>query len=365
MTEVDFVIPNEAKEQLLPLVSQGISSSVEDRKNMSKLPQDTKAVEGNKQSHFKSSAVFFDKASSEAQTRTFLKIQDGCNGFCTYCLIPYARGASTSVFPTTVMAEITRLVEQKTKEIVFTGIHIGDYGRDLKENEGSEESGPFVNLLSEALSLDGLKRIRISSLEPMEASEDLIKLLASYRDKSCDHFHLPLQSGNGRILKAMKRAYTTDQYAQSLELIRKYFPDANITADIIPGFPGETDEEFQSTLDFIQNVGLNGLHVFPYSKRPNTAAARMPHHIKAEVVKKRAAILRKLSSELEEKYARQYIGTRQQVLWETGRDEKDRLKGKTKNYLNVVSSLSAAVQPGLTSEVTLKGFIRDNEFLGI
>ncbi len=364
MAELDFVVPNEAKDQLLPLVERGLQLRRQGQMPASKLPAHIKVVAENRQQHFKSATTFFDQVNGEAQTRTFLKIQDGCNGFCAYCLIPYARGASRSVPPQQVLDEIHRLVALGTKEIVFTGIHIGDYGEDLNNQSGEVASAPFVHLLQQVFAIPGLERVRISSLEPMELSPQLLEILWQNRDKFCEHFHLPLQSGSDTILKLMRRKYLTAQYSQTVEMIRGKFPDANITADIIPGFPSESDAHIAESIQFVKDVGLNGLHVFPYSKRPNTAAARMPDHVPAHIVKERAMQLRQLGKELEASYSRQFLGQTMDVLWETGRDDQGRAQGKTKNYLSVVAANTAVARPGTIEQVVLKGFVGNNVYLG-
>lgn len=326
MKEVDFVVPNEAKDRLLQFIDDD-----SDRK----IPDDVKPVSENRQSHFKSSLVLFDDASS-SQTRAFVKIQDGCNGFCSYCLIPYARGASRSVQAEQAWNEIKRLVDAGTPEIVLTGIHIGDYGRDLESYAG--DTDPFATFVDSVMRIPGLKRLRISSLEPGELTRDLLDVVKRHEDKFCPHFHLPLQSGNDRILKAMRRTYDTEGYENAVRTAREYFPDACFGADVIPGFPGETDDEFASTMAFIDRVGLNYLHVFPYSLRPNTAAAKMPGHLPHEVVKERAARLRALSEKLAASYAARFLGKQVDVLWEKDVDAEGRRCGLTRNYMQVVSA---------------------------
>ena len=358
MDEVDLVFPNQTKD----IVAEATHDFVQRQGTGSplvqsgKLPAHVKAVSGNKQGHFKSALTMLEADST--QTRAFLKIQDGCNGFCTYCLIPYARGASRSVAPEEVTREVRRLIALGIKEIVFTGIHIGDYGDDF------EQKYSFVQLIDELLSWPDMIRIRISSLEPRELTEDLLKVLSKRPELFCDHFHLPLQSGSDRILKMMRRSYDSKTYADNVALARSYFPSANFGADIIPGFPGETEEEFNETVAFIKRCDLNYLHVFPYSQRPNTAAAKMPGHLPAEVVKKRAAILRELSIELKENYLRKFIGTETLVLWEKDTDPQGRIKGHSTNYLEVCAPQHIAVQPGTINRVLLKGFVEDLRLLG-
>ena len=357
MDEVDLVFPNEVKDKV-------VEQTLQHHENLTKgialpdnkLPEDTKAVSANKQGHFKTSLTL--EESDSTQTRAFLKIQDGCNGFCSYCLIPYARGASRSADPADVKKEVRRLIDIGTKEIVFAGIHIGDYGEDIN-------SQGFVELLDEMLDWDDMIRIRISSLEPRECSEDLIKMLSRRPELFCDHFHLPLQAGNDRILKYMRRTYDTNEYAENIEMARSYFPDANFGADVIPGFPGETDEEFMETMNFIEKTGLNYLHVFPYSKRPNTAAARMPGHLPQALVKERAFKLREQSKVIKEAYIKKQFGKDFDVLWENSTDSAGRRIGRTPNYLEVVAPASMNAQANTISRMTIKGFIEKDRVVGI
>ena len=357
MDEVDLVFPNEVKDKVVEQTMQhheNLSKGIALPSN--KLPEDTKAVSANKQGHFKTSLTL--EESDSTQTRAFLKIQDGCNGFCSYCLIPYARGASRSAHPNDVKKEVRRLIDIGTKEIVFAGIHIGDNGEDI-------HSQGFVELLDEMLDWDDMIRIRISSLEPRECSEDLIKMLSRRPELFCDHFHLPLQAGNDRILKFMRRTYDTKEYADNIEMARSYFPNANFGADVIPGFPGETEEEFVDTMQFIEKTGLNYLHVFPYSKRPNTAAARMPGHLPLELVKDRALRLREQSKVIKEAYIKKQFGKNFEVLWENATDSAGRRIGRTKNYLEVVSPASMNAQANTISRMTIKGFIEKDRVVGI
>ncbi len=358
MDEVDLVFPNQTKDIVAEATHDFVKrqSSGLPETRASKLPEHVKAVSGNRQGHFKSALTMLEADST--QTRAFLKIQDGCNGFCSYCLIPYARGASRSVAPEEVTREVRRLIELGIKEIVFTGIHIGDYGDDLGQEKG------FVQLLETILSWPDMIRIRISSLEPRELTEDLLKVLSSRPELFCDHFHLPLQAGSDRILKLMRRSYDSSQYAANVALARSYFPKANFGADIIPGFPSETNEDFEETIAFIKSCDLNYLHVFPYSQRPNTAAAKMAGHLPGDVVKQRSAKLRQLSIELKENYLRKFIGTETRVLWEKDTDAQGRVKGHSTNYLEVCAPQHSTVLPGTINRVLIKGFVEDLRLLG-
>lgn len=358
MPEVDFVVPNEVKDDLVSLIDLAKTNEG------SKLPASVKPVSENRQSHFKSALTLFDNPES-TQTRAFLKIQDGCNGFCAYCLIPYARGASRSVPPAEVLREVKRLIAGGTKEIVFTGIHIGDYGHDLTGSipaDGSAES--FIRLLDDVFNLPGINRVRISSLEPAELTLGLVQLLAKYESLFCDHLHLPLQSGSDPILKKMRRSYDLGEYSAALKMARGYFPDVNIGADVIPGFPGETDEQFADTVTFIRQSGLNYLHVFPYSMRPNTAAARMPDHLPPEIVKERASLLRDIGADLAASYGRRFFGKTLPVLWENSTDDQNRRIGTTRNYLNVVAGAGYRPTPGTETPMKLRGFVDKGRILG-
>ena len=349
---VDLVVPNELKEQLVDIVDDPDRSSKTDQK----MPVGVKPVFANRQSHFKSSVTLFDRAES-SQTRAYLKIQDGCNGFCAYCQIPYARGESRSVGAAAVIEEATRLVQTGVREIVLTGIHIGDYGED-----GTDR--PFLELLDQIVQIEDLERIRISSLEPAEFSDGLADWISRHKEKFCAHFHLPLQSGSDTVLKRMNRKYDSARYLQSVQTARAILPDCFIGADIIPGFPGETEQEFEETVAFIKKCQLSALHVFPYSKRPNTAAAKMPGHLDPNLVKERASVLRKLGQDLETDFYKSQVGSSQTVLWEGETDSSGRRKGKTGNYLNVVAPGSQNPKVGQMDKVLLKGLLGWNQFLG-
>ncbi|MFW7380956.1 MAG: tRNA (N(6)-L-threonylcarbamoyladenosine(37)-C(2))-methylthiotransferase MtaB [Oligoflexus sp.] len=359
MREVDLVFPNEIKDQMVQQTHAAFLQKQQGTNIAHKLPVGIQPVKENKQGHFKTSLNLLHADSN--QTRAFLKIQDGCNGFCTYCLIPYARGASRSVAADQVKHEVRRLIDLGVKELVFTGIHIGDYGADLTPGKAPS----LARLMQELLDWDDMVRIRISSLEPRELSEELLQILHQRRELFCDHFHLPLQSGHDRILKLMRRTYSSEQYADNIAMARQYFPQAMFGADVIPGFPSETDEDFDHTLNFIQEVGLNYLHAFPYSKRPNTAAAKMPGHLESVTIKQRTDRLRQLSEQLREQYLRPFIGSTVTVLWENRTDEQNRRLGYTSNYIEVCAASGYNCAAGQISEVRLKGFVEQQRLLGV
>jgi threonylcarbamoyladenosine tRNA methylthiotransferase MtaB len=351
---VDLIVPNESKERLVELIGDHFSGK--DGVFDNKLPVGVKAVQENRQTHFKSSLTLFSAAKSN-QTRAFVKIQDGCNGFCSYCLIPYARGASRSVAPAQVVEEIRQLEAAGTREIVLTGIHIGDYGRDLPEFAEIED--PFVEFLGTLVEMTSHVRFRISSLEPSEVSRAMLELMAAAPGRFCDHFHLPLQSGSARILKLMRRTYSREEYAAAVRMIREFFPNCMIGADVIPGFPNETEQDHADTVDLCEELDINYLHVFPYSRRPNTAADRMPGHLAPDVIKDRAADLRQWSASARQNYYRRHIGKQVQVLWENDVDDMGRRLGKTTNYLELAAISSADTLAGNQSFVEVLGFAGD------
>jgi threonylcarbamoyladenosine tRNA methylthiotransferase MtaB len=362
MDEIDLVVPNEVKDQLYKFVSQGIEARGRGQV-LAKMPEGVSEVSENRQSHFKSSVTLFDRADS-SQTRAFVKIQDGCNGFCTYCLIPYARGASRSVQPNLILEEVKRLVSLGTEEVVLTGIHIGDYGEDL-DTYSSMAERPIADLIRKIFDTTGLKRLRISSLEPAELSDDLLKVLSAYKGAVCDHLHLPLQSGSNRILKLMRRTYDRERYAQSVRQFRELFPNAGIGADVIPGFPSESDDDFNETVNLIKELELSYLHVFPYSRRPNTAAFRMPGHLDVGLIKERSKTLRNLSTAMSQSFATKFIGTTHEVLWEKDLDKLGRRTGYTRNYLSIALAQQYQAEPGSLTNVRLKGFVEQGRLLGI
>jgi threonylcarbamoyladenosine tRNA methylthiotransferase MtaB len=264
-----------------------------------------------------------------------------------------------------VVSAARDIVASGISEITLTGIHIGDYGQDTFSESEAPSRSPIVAVIEQLAALDGLRRLRISSLEPSEVTPQLLDVLARHRDIFCDHFHLPLQSGSEGILKSMGRAYDCDAYFQVVTAIRELFPDAHLTADVIPGFPGETEADFADTIAFIKQCGLGELHVFPYSKRPHTRALRFPDHLSPELIKERSRILRALSQEQSDLYRRQFIGQRLPILWESYNQESGRFSGKTKNYLNVMSLAGAPLEIGMITEGEIKGFLSTAALLAV
>ena len=245
-------------------------------------------------------------------TRAFLKIQDGCNQFCSYCIIPYVRGRVRSRRAEEILAEAERFAAKGCRELVLTGIHLASYGKDLGEDVPVRALGGVIRMLDGAAGID---RVRVGSLEPKIITEEFVQMLSGLRT-FCPHFHLSLQSGSDTVLKRMNRHYTTEEYLRGVELIRKYFPEAAVTTDIICGFPGETEEEFRETLDFAEKVGFYEIHIFPYSVRQGTRAASMPGQLtrteKAERVRRLSEIAALKSREFRERR----IGREEEILTE-------------------------------------------------
>lgn len=266
---------------------------------------------------------------SKERTRASLKVEDGCDHFCAYCIIPYTRGPVRSRELTDAVEEAKRLAQNGFKEIVLTGIHLGAYGKD------KEEELSLIDLIKGLLPISGLERIRLSSIEATEVKSELIDLIAE-EAKLCRHLHLPLQSGSNRILKAMNREYTTAEYASKIERIRAEIPEIAITTDVMVGFPGETEEDFIETYEFIEELGFSDLHVFKYSKREGTPAAKFSDQVHSKVKKKRSAKLRELGAEMAAEYRSRFQGKKLDVLLEEERDHQtDLLTGLTDNYLRV------------------------------
>lgn len=263
------------------------------------------------------------------KTRAFLKIQDGCNRFCTYCIIPYSRGSVCSKDPEKVMEEVNKLAEHGFKEIILSGIHTASYGLDLEGNI------TLMDIIEKIEQVDGIERIRIGSIEPAFFTPEVIEKIKGFK-KLCPHFHLSLQSGCDATLKRMNRRYTAEEYAASVELLRKTLPDVSITTDVIVGFPGETEEEFNETYKFLEKIKLTKTHVFKYSPRKGTRAAEMGDQIDGSIKEKRSKLLIELSNKNEKEFIEKFIGKEMDVLIETeAKGQEGVYEGYTRNYIKV------------------------------
>ncbi len=270
--------------------------------------------------------VDFGSVNYTDKNRVAIKVQDGCNQFCTYCIIPYARGRIRSRKIENVKKEIEDLAKKGIKEIVITGIHVASYGKDLEENIG------LIDLLEEINKIDGIERIRLSSLEPTLITEEFVKRLSKL-SKICDHFHLSLQSGCNETLKRMNRHYNTEEFKKATELLRKAYPNVALTTDIIVGFPGETDEEFNTTYDFLKEIKFYKMHVFKYSPRHGTKAEKMQNQVDGNIKEERSKKLIELSDKNEIYQNKKYINKNLEVLVEEFED--GYYKGHTTNYIMV------------------------------
>ena len=260
------------------------------------------------------------------KTRAVIKVQDGCNNFCTYCIIPYARGRICSRKPESVIDEITKIADEGIKEVVITGIQVSAYGKDF-DNEYR-----LIDLLEEINKIDGIERIRLGSIEPLMITDEFCNR-ARKIEKLCHHFHLSLQSGCDKTLKEMNRKYTTDQFRDVIRRLRNLYDDVILTTDIIVGFPNETDEDFEKTYEFLKEIKFYKMHVFKYSPRKGTVAAKMKNQIPAEIKDVRSKRLLQLSNENECDYLNEYIGKKVRVLMEE--KDGDYIKGHTGNYIVV------------------------------
>lgn len=260
------------------------------------------------------------------RTRAFLKIQEGCTNFCTYCIIPYARGPLRSRSLESIYQEAEKLVQAGFKEIVLTGIHLGAYGRDT----GGQVT--LADAIKSVLRIDGLLRLRLGSLETIEVSEDIIQLMQR-ESRLCSHLHLPLQAGDDEILKAMNRHYTLEEYRALIVKIRSAIPNVAISTDIILGFPGETETHFQNALAFVESMNFSRMHIFPYSPRKGTPAAKFPQQVAEEEKKRRVQLMQKLAEKKTAEFCRQAVGDVAEVLLET--QEKGIIDGLTDSYIRV------------------------------
>ena len=259
--------------------------------------------------------------------RAYLKIQDGCDNFCSYCLIPYRRGKMRSRQKEDVIKEAKYLIERGYPEIVLTGIHVGGYGKDL---DGTSFSG----LVEELINLPNLGSLRISSIEESEIDDKLIDMII-HSPVLAKHLHIPLQSGSETVLKRMNRKYTKEQFINKINKIRHYLPDVALTTDVIVGFPGETDEEFKETVEFIKQCGFNMLHVFPFSAREGTGAYLMKNQVDPKIKKERCNVLLELSKQSWDKYVNRFVGQNVEVLIEKYNKEDNCSSGHTNNYIEV------------------------------
>lgn len=316
---VDVIIGNQERGRIVELVEEALTSKRDDiLDNVQKMTVDTRFEE-------------LGVGTETNKTRAFLKIQEGCNQYCTYCIIPFARGPLRSRSLESIKEEIAKLVEAGYKEVVLIGIHLGCYGKELAK-EGIKLS--LYDAVQAALSVPGVERLRLGSLESVEVETRLLELMVK-DPRLCHHLHLPLQSGCDKILKSMHRPYDTARFSELLKEIRSYVPDIAVTTDIIVGFPGETEEDFEETLAFAKSCGFAKMHIFPYSKRKGTPAEKMPDQVEEQVKQERAARLSELDKEMQHESMSYWIGKDVTVQFEQPVDD-SHVEGLCGAYMRVV-----------------------------
>ena len=321
--EIDIILGINEKNEIVQIVENYMEKMAEQDKKS----QEAEIDDVSKQKEF----LDFGDVTYTEKNRAVVKVQDGCNMFCSYCIIPYARGRIRSRKIESVVSEIEKIAKEEIKEVVITGIHVASYGKDF-DNENTSKKIRLIDLLEAINKIDGIDRIRLSSLEPTIVDEEFATRLSKL-DKICDHFHLSLQSGCDETLKRMNRKYTTQIYRDAVATLRKYYPEASFTTDVIVGFPGETDEEFAKTYEFLKEIDFYRLHVFKYSPRRGTVAEKMLNQIDGNKKEERSNKLIELSNSMENKHNQSYIGKTVKVLFEEFED--GFFKGHTTNYMMV------------------------------
>ncbi len=332
---LDLVVGNERKGQVLELVRELMDFRWKDDEE-ERLAHRNQITDINKPHEYEEMSM----RTVTEHTRAFIKVEDGCNQFCSYCIIPYARGRIRSRKPEAVLAEIQALTEKGLREFVLTGIHLSSYGVDFVPPEEKKKEVPFygkpglLDLVRMVAELPGVDRIRLGSLEPRIVTEEFASELAKIK-KVCPHFHLSLQSGCNTVLKRMNRHYTAEEYFEKCELLRKYFDNPAITTDVIVGFPGETEEEFETTYAFLKKVGFYEMHVFKYSRRKGTVADRMDGQVPEPVKTERSAKLLLLAEEMSAAYRRNHQGKSCELLTEESAEigGKTYMVGFTREYI--------------------------------
>ena len=344
---VDIVIGNNQKNQLVNLLEEFFAEE-EYHKVVSCVD-----INGGVQDYEK-----LQVEKTAEHTRVFIKVQDGCNQFCSYCIIPFARGRVRSRSVEDVVNEVKHLAAAGYQEVVLTGIHLSSYGLQEDYNVVYRQSvvqEQLLALIEAVTEVEGIKRIRLGSLEPQVITEDFAKRLSAV-DKLCPHFHLSMQSGCDATLQRMNRKYNSAEYKQGCDILRKYFDNPAITTDVIVGFPGETEEEFATTKEFIRQIGFYEMHIFKYSKRKGTKAATMPNQVPEEIKTRRSDELLALEKEMSRDYRQSYVGREVEALLETPItvDGKNYYTGYTKEYIRVAKKTNQNM-----SNVIISGQIMD------
>ena len=327
INEVDLVITNKEKKDILSKVYDHLNEEIINIPNIDNYPL-------------------------IGRTRASIKIQEGCDQVCSYCIIPYVRGREKSVNPATIINQINNAYKNDIKEVVLTGTQLGNYGFDLKNIN-------LKGLIRKVLNETNIERIRVSSLQPKEIDRELINIWKNEsKGRLCPHFHLPLQSGSNAILKKMRRKYSSQEFINITNMINENIPLASITTDVIVGFPSETEIEFNETLKVVEESYLNNLHVFPYSSRPGTSAYYSKEHTKPEIIKRRSKELVKLSKNIADESMKNIIGKKRSVLWEG----KEKNSGLTEDYYRVIRRDAGKPNDEITTQ-RIKGLEKDNLYI--
>lgn len=345
--DIDIVIGNNEKSRLLDILDefflQNQSNCLEDMGKVSNFDE-------------------MKLAKPEEHTRAYVKIQDGCNRFCSYCIIPYVRGRIRSRDEEDIINEITTIADSGCKEVVLTGIHLSSYGMDKPENGKA-----LIDIIEKINTIKGISRIRLGSLEPKIVTEDFVIRLRKC-EKVCPHFHLSLQSGCDTVLKRMNRRYTVDEFYEGVELLRKYYDMPAITTDVIVGFPGETEEEFTITKEYLEKVNFYELHVFKYSRRKGTVADRMPDQLPENIKTVRSNILLEMDERLSGEFRSLYIGKVVEVLLEEviTIDNREYMIGFTGSYVKVaIENTGLNLLPNTLTIVKITGLIGKDMVIGV
>ncbi len=359
---IDIAIGNNKKSEIINILNEYLKDNGPD--------PHAGIIDINKTSEYESMFL----TDTAERTRAYIKIQDGCDQFCSYCLIPYARGRARSRDEADILEEIKGLAGKGYREFVLTGIHVSSYDVDRIVNNGRKAefntmgrewtNEYLIGLLNEIDNIDGVKRIRLSSLEPRIMTEEFVSRISKV-GKLCPHFHLSLQSGSDATLKRMNRKYTAEEFMEGVKRLRKYFDDPAITTDMIAGFPGETEEEFKESFSFAKDVSFYEMHVFKYSKRKGTAAEKLPDQVKDEIKEQRSHMLIALRDELSKDFRQRYIGKSRPVLFEErvlicG---KSYMVGHTPEYIKTAVLTDAPLENEIR-DVTLSSFLTDEILIG-
>jgi len=314
LPEVNLIVGNQDRKNIIEIIEQYEGETVKEISDIMKQRDFWEAGE----------------VLSRERTRAYVKIQDGCDRFCSYCIIPYARGPVRSRDLDSIKKEVINLVKNGFKEVVLTGIHIASYGKDIKNIT-------LLDVLKELDEIEGLERIRLGSIEPNFITEQSVEVMKNMK-KLCKHFHLSLQSGNNDTLKRMNRRYTIEEFEEKVNLLRQAFENPALTTDVIVGFPGESEEEFQKTYEFLDRIEFSRMHVFPYSKRVGTPAAIMENQIPENVKNERVKLLTDMSNRNEVAFAKEFVGKEIEVIFEHEvKDEEGVYEGYTDRYVKVIA----------------------------